>query len=238
MKPNMHPISNRMYREIVIQPAAEFDRFDDVRSCRLRSSLRLASTSVSVLPIATPMSPLQRRRVADDDTGHATICPCAGARPPGDLVPGGDAGDHADIAIASSPPRRSSRRTRPADDLAVDAELAGDRGSGHRVIAGDHPDLDPGRFRLRDRCPGTGPRRVDDPDQASSSRSVTSASNSARDRSRRVEVLRAAAMTRGPRARPQVRPGTAAECRQRTDRCLSARWRAARADRAPFTKRD
>ena len=30
----------------------------------------------------------------------------------------------------------------PGDHLAVDAQLAGDRGRGHRVIAGDHPDLD------------------------------------------------------------------------------------------------
>ena len=51
------------------------------------------------------------------------------------------------------------------DRPARDAELAGDRLGGDRVVAGDHPDLDAGRVGLRDRVARLGPRRVDDADQ-------------------------------------------------------------------------
>src|SRR5204862_3725060 len=46
-----------------------------------------------------------------------------------------------------------------------DAELAGDRLGGDRVVASNHPDLDAGRVSDGDRCLRFGPGRVDDPDE-------------------------------------------------------------------------
>ena len=50
------------------------------------------------------------------------------------------------------------------DRPALDAQLPGDRGGRRRVVAGDHPDPDPGVVALGDRDLGLGSRRVDDAD--------------------------------------------------------------------------
>ena len=51
------------------------------------------------------------------------------------------------------------------DGTPLDAELAGDRGGGRGVVAGDHAHPDPGRAAERDRVLGLLARRIDDADQ-------------------------------------------------------------------------
>ena len=106
-------------------------------------------------------------RVVDPVAGHRhdVPLPLEQVHQP-DLVLGRHPGDHPDVVdraqrlvVAHGP------ELGPGDHRAVDAELAGDRGRGHRVVAGDHPDLDAGRPGRGDGCLGGGPWRVDDPDQ-------------------------------------------------------------------------
>ena len=50
-------------------------------------------------------------------------------------------------------------------DARAEPELIGDRPGGNGVVAGDHPDIDPGSQRGADRVPGFGAQRIDDPDE-------------------------------------------------------------------------
>ena len=82
-----------------------------------------------------------------------------------DLVLGGDAGDDADaVDLAHRLVVAHRAELGARDRAALDAELGGDRPGRDRVVAGDHPDLDPGRLRPRDGVLGGRPRRIDDAD--------------------------------------------------------------------------
>ena len=82
-----------------------------------------------------------------------------------DLVLGGDAGDDADaVDLAHRLVVAHRAELGAGDRAALDPELVGDRPGGDRVVAGDHPDLDPGRLRLGDGVLRGRPRRIHDPD--------------------------------------------------------------------------
>jgi hypothetical protein len=51
------------------------------------------------------------------------------------------------------------------DHAGPEPKLVGDRPRGHRVVAGDHPHIDPGAQRRTDGLLGLGPQRVHDPDK-------------------------------------------------------------------------
>ena len=51
------------------------------------------------------------------------------------------------------------------DHARPEAELVGDRPGGHGVVAGDHPDVDPGGVGDADGVDGLGAQRVDDADE-------------------------------------------------------------------------
>ena len=171
MKPNMQPISNRMYRaRLSYSPRPSSTALmivEKLSSVRIMTAASLA-TSVPVMPIAIPMSAFFSAGASlTPSPVMATISPlrwststrrtlCSGLTraitPTSPIAP-------SRLVVAHRP------ELRPADDRAVDAELAGDRRRGDRVIAGDHADPDPGGPGPRDRSPGGGARRVDDPDE-------------------------------------------------------------------------
>ena len=88
---------------------------------------------------------------------------------------GRDPGDHADLV---DPPQRLGIAHRPelgpGDHLPLDAQLPRDRARGDRVVAGDHPDPDPGRLRGRDGSLAVGRGGSTIPTSDSSSRPSTS----------------------------------------------------------------
>ena len=120
------------------------------------------------LPMATPMSACLRAAASlTASPVIATTSPdcCMSSRQP-ELV----LGRH---------PAEDVQLGKPLDDLLVgqvlqfgagdhagaEAELVGDGASGHGVVAGDHPHVDPGAERDADRVLGLGAERVHDPDQ-------------------------------------------------------------------------
>ena len=83
-----------------------------------------------------------------------------------------------------------ARNSAPVMALPCDAQLLGDRLGGDGVVAGDHPDLDPGAVGLGDRLLGRRPRRVDDADEGQEGHPVEERQEvRVRVEGRRVEVL-------------------------------------------------
>ena len=125
-------------------------------------------TSVPVIPIATPMSAaLERGGVVDAVTGHRddVALPLQHVDEP-HLVLRSDPGDDADLAHLCAELLVADRRELGAGQgAALDPELAGDRGRGRGVVAGDHPDPDAGVLAEGDRVPRLLARRVDDADE-------------------------------------------------------------------------
>ena len=99
------------------------------------------------------------------------------------------------------------------DRAALDPELAGDRLRRDGVVAGDHPHLDPGRLRERDRRLRRRARRVDDADEREHRQPVE----------QRQQVGRSGRTSpgRSPCARSRARAGPA--CRAARSRPGSAR---------------
>src|SRR4029450_9535796 len=58
------------------------------------------------------------------------------------------------------------------DGAALDAKLLGDRSRGHRMVAGDHPNLDSGTLRPLDRVLCRRTRRIDDSDEGEQRQAV------------------------------------------------------------------
>ena len=83
-----------------------------------------------------------------------------------DLLLGRHARDHADpVDLLVGLLVRHLRELRARDRTALDAELPRDRARRDRVVARDHPDLDPGVVRGGDRGLRRRARRVHDPDK-------------------------------------------------------------------------
>ena len=120
-----------------------------------------------VMPIATPMSAVfSAGRVVDAVAGHRDDVALLLEQPDqAHLVLGRHPRDDPDVVELAQQLLVAHRGELGAGDRpALDAQLAGDRGGRRRVVAGDHPDLDPGVVALGDRDPGLGARRVDDAD--------------------------------------------------------------------------
>ena len=84
-----------------------------------------------------------------------------------ELVLGGDAAEHVQVR---QPLQQllvgEGGQLGSADRARAEAQLPADRARGHRVVAGDHADLDAGLQGDLDGHLGGGPQRVDDADQA------------------------------------------------------------------------
>ena len=109
---------------------------------------------------------LQRRGVVDAVAGHRDHVALLLEQPDqADLVLGRHPRDHPDLVELAQELLVAHRGELGAGDRpALDAELAGDRGGRRGVVAGDHPDPDPGVVALGDGGPGLRARRVDDAD--------------------------------------------------------------------------
>ena len=108
-----------------------------------------------------------------------------------DLVLGRHAGDDADaVDLAHRLVVAHRAELGAGDGPALDAELVRDRLRGDGMVAGDHPDLDAGRLRLRDGGLCRRPRRVDDADDGEERQPVDGRQQvGVRVERRRVEVL-------------------------------------------------
>ena len=103
---------------------------------------------------------------------------------------------------ASSSSSRHRLELGAADRAARDAELLRDRRGRDGVVAGDHPHLDAGLVRGRDRRLRRRPRRVDDPDQREHRHAVEQRQQvGGRVERARVEVLAAGRHDAQPLAR-------------------------------------
>ena len=110
---------------------------------------------------------------------------------------------------------REVRRSVPVMTPGPEAELVGDRARGDRVVARDHPDVDPGAQGDPHRVLGLRAQRVDDPDQRDqdqvgapppSGRRSPRPSRRRRDRARRTRAP-AALARRAAGSRPGSRRG-------------------------------
>jgi len=155
MKPNMHPISNRMFLRTRLSysprpiSTALVDRGEVVVGQEPSPRLAWLPRSPS-RPIAIPMSAFFSAGASlTPSPVMATIWPSRlSTSTRRTLCSGVTRGDHADIGDRLHRLVIGHRaELRPGDDLALDAKLAGDRGRGNRMITGDHADLDPGGLR-------------------------------------------------------------------------------------------
>ena len=156
-------------QQVVVDGAPEADRLHDRRVVVVRED-----HDGGLLGDLRPGDPhrdadvglLERRRVVHAVAGHPDdMALLAQDVHEVDLVLGGDAGDDADpVDLAHRLVVAHRAELGAGDRAALDAELVGDRLGRDRVVAGDHPDLDPGRLRLRDGVLRGRPRRIHDPD--------------------------------------------------------------------------
>ncbi len=109
---------------------------------------------------------LQRRRVVDAVARHRhDVAGLLQRLDESDLVLRRDASDDADGGQAGGELVVAQRGELGAGErFAGDAQLGADRGSGDRVVAGDHPHLDAGAVALGDGRLGLGAWRIDDAD--------------------------------------------------------------------------
>ena len=123
IKPNMHPISNRMYRaRLWYSPRPSSTALmivEKLSSLRIMTAARLA-TSVPAAHRDPDVGLLQRGRVVDAVAGHGDDLALAAEHVhQADLVLRGDAGDHADIGDPRPSPRRRSSRANSAPLITV-----------------------------------------------------------------------------------------------------------------------
>ena len=124
-------------------------------------------TSVPVMPMATPMSAVFSAGASlTPSPVIATTLPFSlSSRTRRTLSSGATrATTPISSSSASSCSSLIAANCGAGDRPALDAQLAGDRGGRRGVVAGDHPDPDPGVVALGDRGLGLGARRVDDAD--------------------------------------------------------------------------
>ena len=156
--------------QVVVQGTALFDGAHDRREVVVRQDHHrglLGDLGPGDAHGHADVGHLERRRVVHAVARHRhDMALAAEDLDQPDLVLRSDPGDDADVIDGGVGLVVGHRRELGAGDRpAHDPELAGDGLGGHRVIAGDHPDLDAGRVRLGDGVARLGAWRVDDADE-------------------------------------------------------------------------